>query len=110
MLLLYKVSGQRLVYKFVDLPYNYKPIRKLYDSGILEKDRVLKGKVTQTADCTREAFQVISRQDFKTTKPQVFPVRNECCCGGSRGIGHISVPVIMKCGHPSALPVHQALG
>ena len=106
MLLLYKVSGQRLVYKFVELPYNYKPIRKLYDSGILEKDRVLKGKVTQTADFTREAFQVISRQDYKTTKPHV---RNGCCCGGSRGIGHISVPVIMKCGQPSALSVHQAL-
>ena len=122
------MSGQRLVYKFVDLPYNYKPIKNLYDSGILEMDRVDKRKDTYRADhTTREAFQVISRHNYITTvnsavsegKVQqepirsqhvthVHPIRNGCCCGGvSRGMGHISVPVIMKCGQPSALPRHN---
>lgn len=123
-----KVSGQRLVYKFVDLPYNYKPIRNLYDSGILEKDREVKGKSAQrqrTDHSTREAFQVISRQEYLTKKADtecivqqepirshhvthVFPVRGECCCGGMiPRISHISVPVIMKCGQPSSLPGHN---
>ncbi|XP_068714821.1 ETS domain-containing protein Elk-4-like [Montipora capricornis] len=118
-----KVSGQRLVYKFVDLPYNYRPIKNLYDSGIFEKDREVRRKSPQeTAYQSREGFQVISRQDnirtkaviegFVTQEPitghhitQVFPRPSECCCGGvRRTISHISVPVIMKCGQPSDLP------
>ncbi|KAL9959294.1 hypothetical protein ACROYT_G032605 [Oculina patagonica] len=119
-----KVSGQRLVYKFVDLPYNYKPIKNLFDSGILEsKEDNAKSKENQEAtSAPREMFQVISHQSYISTSPvsefktpqepircqhviHVTPIRNGCCCNGaSRGVKHISVPVIMKCGHPSALP------
>lgn len=121
-----KVSGQRLVYKFVDLPYNYKPIKNLYDSGILETDRAIKNQENHTlaqAYPTRDAFQVTSHQSYVTTSASseckvhqepirsqhvthVFPVRSGCCCGGVNrgGMKHISVPVIMKCGQPSALP------
>lgn len=133
-----KVSGQRLVYKFVDLPYNYKPIKNLYDSGILETDRACAGKnhdkqVPAHVQPTREtaAFQVISHSGYIaasqaadcTVHPvpectvhhrdpvsyehltQMIPVRRGCCCGSeSHVIKHISVPVIMTCGQPSALP------
>ncbi|XP_022791471.1 ETS-related transcription factor Elf-4-like [Stylophora pistillata] len=118
-----KVSGQRLVYKFVDLPYNYKPIKNLYDSGILEKhDETKPTEKYQKTSSTREVFQVISHPNYITTQnipnftdPQepirsrhdvhVSPVRNVCYFNeASHGKRHISVPVIMKCGHPSALP------
>ena len=136
--LILKVSGQRLVYKFVDLPYNYKPIKNLYDSGILETDRACAGKNHEKqapahAQPTREtaAFQVISHSGYITASPaadctvhpapectvhhrdpvsyehltQMIPVRRGCCCGSeSHVIKHISVPVIMTCGQPSALP------
>ncbi|KAJ7377665.1 hypothetical protein OS493_027743 [Desmophyllum pertusum] len=111
------VSGQRLVYKFVDLPYNYKPIKNFYDSGILEGDWD-DGKTKEKQETPREMFQVFSRQNYITTttasefKVPQEPIRSQnvihvsqCCCNGaSRGVKHISVPVIMKCGHPSALP------
>jgi len=125
-----KVSGQRLVYKFVDLPYNYKPIKNLYDSGILERENDVQTKEKQETSSGRqetfsgrqEAFQVISHQSYinSTTAPEfktpqepirsqhvihVSPIANGCHCNGvNRGVRHISVPVIMTCGHPSALP------
>jgi len=118
------------VYKFVDLPYNYKPIKNLYDSGILERENDVQTKEKQQANSDRqetfsgrqEAFQVISHQSYinTTTIPEfktpqepirnqhvihVSPIVNGCHCNGvNRGVRHISVPVIMKCGHPSALP------
>ena len=122
----------------VDLPYNYKPIKNLYDSGILETDRACAGKnhekqVPAHVQPMREtaAFQVISHSGYIaasqaadcTVHPapectvhhrdpvsyehltQMIPVRRGCCCGSeSHVIKHISVPVIMTCGQPSALP------
>lgn len=126
-----KVSGQRLVYKFVDLPYNYKPIKNLYDSGIFERENDAQTKDKQETNSGRqetafsgrqEAFQVISHQSYinTTTVPEhktpqepirnqhvihVSPISNGCHCNGvNRGLRHISVPVIMKCGRPTALP------
>lgn len=120
-----KVSGQRLVYKFVDLPYNYKPIKNLYDSGILEKeDQSKTTEKHEKTSSTREVFQVISYPNYLSTpnipdlKDPQEPIRskhdlhvpsvsarNECYFSeASHGIRHISVPVIMKCGHPTALP------
>lgn len=117
------MNGQRLVYKFVDLPYNYRPIKNLYDSGILEKDRDVRGKSPQeTAYGMRESFRVIPPRDHPRNKAisqrMVFqePIRAQhiaggfprspkCCCGDfRRTISHISVPVIMKCGQPTSLP------
>lgn len=118
------------MYKFVDLPYNYKPIKNLYDSGILERENDAPKQEKQQTSFERqekfsgrqEAFQVISHPsyinasilpEFKT--PQE-PIRsqhvihvsssvNGCHCNEvNRGVRHISVPVIMKCGHPTALP------
>lgn len=125
-----KVSGQRLVYKFVDLPYNYKPIKNLYDSGILERENDVPTKEKQEKSSGRqetfsgrqEAFQVISHPSYINTsivpefKTPQEPIRsqhvihvshtaNGCHCNEvNRGVRHISVPVIMKCGHPTALP------
>ena len=131
--LLLKVSGQRLVYKFVDLPYNYKPIKNLYDSGILETDRACAGKnhgkqAPAHTQPTREtaAFQAISHSGYITASPatdctvhhrdpvsyehltQMKPIRRGCCCGSETHVSkHISVPVIMTCGQPSALPRYK---
>ncbi|XP_067025821.1 ETS translocation variant 1-like isoform X1 [Acropora muricata] len=123
-----KVSGQRLVYKFVDLPYNYRPIKNLFDSGILEKDREVRGKSPQeTAYEMREGFQAICPPDHTRNKAisermvfqdpiraqhiaRGFPGSPKCCCGDfRRTISHISVPVIMKCGQPSSLPPRGSL-
>lgn len=118
------------MYKFVDLPYNYKPIKNLYDSGILERENDVQTKEKQETSSGRqetfsgrqEAFQLISHQSYinSTTVPEfktpqepirsqhvihVSPIANGCHCNGvNRGVRHISVPVIMTCGHPSALP------
>ena len=116
------------MYKFVDLPYNYRPIKNLYDSGIWERENDVPTKEKQETSFRRqdtfsgrqEAFQVISHPsyintsivpEYKTAQEPIrsqhvihmSPTANGCHCNAivNGGVRHT---VIMKCGHPTALP------
>ncbi|KAK3700701.1 hypothetical protein QZH41_015648 [Actinostola sp. cb2023] len=100
-----QVNGQRLVYKFVELPYQYKPVKRLLPDTSLENHDPTK---TQSVVALPVKKERDDQSDFRVTQEPISDkvaehVKTEPV---SRVIVSKPTSVIVRCGRARALQNH----
>ncbi|XP_031571214.1 ETS domain-containing protein Elk-4-like isoform X2 [Actinia tenebrosa] len=101
-----KVNGQRLVYKFVELPYNYKPTRSATFLSTTENDAVKTNENDDNKTIKTEPLEKPNKpSDFKVTQEPIKGKLLKHVANDPVNRVVISKPtsVIVRCGRARAL-------